>query len=334
MALVVLAACQPAVPPAYVITTPREIALQMEVTEFGPYSTPDASGGPPATEFLPRDRLRATPVFAGPEGPMSAEEFDLRWVACSPSRGCLVTVDPNTLRACDPGVFLPDVPCELGRDATLEFTLADLDPTLLGDLGGDNPVLAVATTPPIVGLVAAPPGQRVDDCLQALHEREDLGDCILLERTIPLGPLSEVVAVLEALGVMVEISESLAPLLSRPRNHLPSVREFDVTWDESAQTVAHGGSLEVPAGARVTVSWRPGPGDVERYEVVLGGVEFESEEQLFGTWAFDRDVTDLEMLVSTVSATIEVDEDVMAYLALRDDRGSESAGWLTLEVAD
>jgi hypothetical protein len=323
------AACVPGVEPSWVITQPRELALHMEVAAQGPYGLPIDPAGPSGSEFLPRDTVRATPFIAGPDGPIDPEELDILWALCRDPGGCRTASPDPDLPACDLAVLVPEDPCELGSGASIELRLGD--PPAPGPEGA----LDVSTTVPVLSMIAsAPDGPGARACVERLAARRSLAGCMLMERSIALGPLSEIIDLLERLGYEIDLGESLEPLLDRPRNHNPGVPRFAVHVGDGMQEVESGGRASVRVGDHVLIEVLPRESDVETFEIEIDGLPLDVQETLNGRWWTDTDVEGFSETLSGLAVRWDATKSgpVTFFFVLRDDRGSEVGGWLGVDV--
>src|SRR5690606_30563448 len=171
--------------------------------------------------------------------------------------------DPD-LPACDLEMLVPEESCELGSGGSIELRLGDPPDA------GSVDVLDVPTTVPVLSMVAsAPGGPGARTCVEDLAARRSLEGCMLMERPIALGPLSEIVELLELLGYDVDLGEGLEPLLARPRNHNPGVPRFAVHAADAVQEVETGGRASVPLGEDVRIEVLPRDTDLETFEIEI-----------------------------------------------------------------
>lgn len=323
------AACVPGVEPSWVITRPRELALHMEVVAQGPYGQPIDPEGPTGSEFLPRDTVRATPFIVGPDGPIDAAELDILWALCRDPGGCRTGSPDPDLPTCDLSALVPEDPCELGSGGFIELQLGDPPAPGTADL------LDIPTSVPVVSMIAsAPDGPGARACVENLAARRSLSGCMMMERPVALGPLSEIVALLEQLGYEVELGDSLEPLLARPRNHNPGVPRFAVHAGDRVEEVESGERASVPVGADVLIEVLPRDTDVEVFEIEIEGLPLQVQETLTGRWWTDVDVEGFAETVSGLAVTWQATRagSVAFFFVLRDDRGSEIGGWLGVDV--
>lgn len=324
-----VAACVPGSEPFWVVTRPRELAMQLEVAAQGPYGAPIDPAGPTGSEFLPGDTVRATPFIVDANGPIDPAEIDAIWALCEDPGGCRTGSSEAVLPPCDGERLVPPAPCELGSGGVIELRLG-APPDV-----GTADVLDVPTQLPILSMVAsAPDGPGARACIERLAARSSLEGCMLMERTISLGPLSEIVALLEALGYEIDLSDSLQPLLARPRNHNPGVPRFAVQVGGERHELETGQSARVAVGDDVSIEVVPRDGDLERFEFEIDEMTFEVEETLTGRWWADREVDGFAESPTGLSVRWHAAraEAVRFFFVLRDDRGSETGGWLDIDV--
>jgi hypothetical protein len=334
-----LGGCSPSVDPVWVLARARELGLRIELGNQGAYGERVDPQGPSAAEFLPLDEVVATPLVADAQGAISPDDLEVRWFLCDDDAACLLTADLEAARSCaDEPLSGPVQPCALGDDPVVRVTLGEppLAPVLEEPDGGLS-AIDVATARPVLGLLASPPdGPGVDECARRIAERSSLTGCLLIERSIPLGPLSEVIDVLEPLGYDIDLSDSLGPLLQRPRNHNPAPPTFRVTTDASVETVASGAIVRVPVGSDVVLQWVPAVDDIESFEVTLSGEPEPGvvEETVVGLWFVSREVDEYEPSPSgwELRWRATQPEPATFHLLLRDDRGSETTGWIAVDV--
>ncbi len=335
------AACTPSSAPVWVLSQPRELGLRLDLRAPGPYSD-DLDPNDPASpsEFLPGDTVEVTPLVAGPDGPIAPGDLQALWFLCDDAASCLLRGDRlEDAPACDDEPLAgPQRPCLLGGQPTASWIVGEPPPPMMIAPGDDvaDAAIDVATSWPFVGMIASPPdGPGAEACRQALDRRTSLEDCLLAERSIPLGPLSAVADVLGPLGYDVDFSESLGPLLQRPRNHNPEVEVFNVTIAGESTTVRSAETIAVPPGSEVRVSWIPSADDVESFDIMLPEAPMPSTvtESLGGRWYVSEEVEGYTALDDgwTLELVAPRRGQTHLHLLLRDDRGSETSGWLILE---
>lgn len=329
LALAANNACTPTLDPPWVLARERELAMRIEVVEQGPYGRPLDPDEPSVNEALPRDMVRATPRIAGPDGGIALGERAPQWYLCD-TGSCLLRSGSVTLQPCEAGQLAPEVACALAGGDSAEFRLGDFVTE------GEADALFALNRGPTVGFVAgAPGGPDTATCLANIEGRASLTGCLWMERTVSVGPLGEIVQGLEALGLEVELSESLEPLLSIPRNHNPSVRTLTVTIDGGAPAAwGSGQTVKVPVDATITVEYEPDVADLDAYEVVIDNETLSVEDQLDGRWFASREVTefDQEGPARTVVWRATQAAPVTVHFVLGDDRRAEAWGWLDFQV--
>lgn len=327
LVLTAATACTPALDPPWVLARARELGMRVEVVAQGPYGLSLDDTRPSVNEALPLDTVEITPFVAGPDGEVAVGDLDPQWYLCREPASCLLLAEPNALPPCDVEFLLPEQTCALSGDDTLTLTLGDFTPA-------ETPEAVFAiNSPPSVGLVASTDqGPGTDACLGAIGARESLEGCLWTERTLSLGSVGEVVESLELLGYELELSESLVPLLGVPRNHNPSVQEFQVTVDGEATMHATGSTVVVPRRAAVVVQYLPSDDDIDRYEVEIDGATVQLEDQLGGRWFASREVTEFDDRgINSLVWQAERTEPVRIHFVVRDDRRAEAWGWLDFE---
>src|SRR5690606_12061899 len=76
---VLLTACAPPIEPAWLVSRPRELALEVEVVAQGPYGRRLQPGPRTYRDALPRDTLSLRPVIVDPQGSMDLAAFEIAW---------------------------------------------------------------------------------------------------------------------------------------------------------------------------------------------------------------------------------------------------------------
>ena len=332
LALVLLGlACTPTLPPAWVLDRERELALRVQVVDQGPYGQPLDPDAPTVNEALPLDTVEAIPYVAGPDGPVDLGPLDPQWYLCDDLGTCLIRGEVRELAPCDHAFLVPPEPCLLDGGASVRLQLGDFFAAQEPDA-----IFAINRAPTLGFLASTDSGPGTDACLSQLAARESLEGCLWMERNLSLGSLGEVVDGLEALGYEVEVSESLQPLLTVPRNHNPEVRQLQVRVD-GGDAVAYlpGQTVRVPVGARVTITYEPDPLDIDVYEITIDGDTVQVEDRLSGEWFASREVAELTPQASPLAVTWRDSstEPVTMHFVLRDDRRAEAWGWLHFELS-
>ncbi|MCB9567115.1 MAG: hypothetical protein H6710_07890 [Myxococcales bacterium] len=175
-------ACLPELDEAWLIAGPTILAIELEIVENGPYSTPLADDPPGArrTEGLPGDRLRITPVVVERGGVV---DFDDPPILLRCASWC-VGLESAELPPCSDEPLVPQLvgACRAAGD---ELLLPPFGPA------------AVAMTTWTARWIAARPGSGLDAeaCLARTIAEEDASGCLLAELELPYGPERDVFAV-------------------------------------------------------------------------------------------------------------------------------------------
>lgn len=326
--------CTPDIDPSWLIRRPTELALRSEVVAQGPWGDPQPEDAPRTFyDALPGDTLRFTPLVVDEEGPVPGDELSTRWVIC-PANECLdALARSDDLPPCDSlSPYTNIVSCTPGVGSSLDYTLGPA-PTDI-----DEASLFSLAVGPNIALVAS----REDDpgataCAVALRERTDLTGCVIMLRSVTIGPASALVEAAEALGIEIEIPDTLAPLLAVPRNRNPEVEFFEVRGSSltaDVQTVPNGGAIQAMNGDELTIRWVPDDEDFDNYEVELSGEAILVEETLAGQYFFDRPSSVFEE--NGLSVTLRAEGDggrSNLYFVASDGGGSETWGRLTLDIS-
>jgi len=322
-------ACTPVLDPPWLLTRERELALRVEVVAQGGYGLPLDPGEPTVNEVLALDTVRATPRIVGADGPVLLGDFSPQWYLCDIG-SCLLGYDDLDLPPCELEVLAPESACALPGGDTVEFQLGDFATS-------DNPdeLFGINRAPTLGFIASTPSGPGTEACLDNIVDRDPLSGCLWMERPLNLGSFGEFVAGLEALGLSVDLSDSLLPLLDVPRNHNPSVETFTVTIDgEMAKSVHAGDTVRVPTGATVTVAYAPSDSDMDAYEVELDGDVLQAQDVFGGRWYASREVSEFERVPFSTAVTWRATQadPVTLHLVLSDDRGAEAWGWLDFDL--
>lgn len=331
-----VAACTPDLEPPWLVTRPRELALDVEVVEQGPYGAPIAAGRRTARDALPLDTVRLRPGVVDGDGPIDAEGLEGTWLMCAGINSCLLQGTIADRPACTGEELQPSEPCRFFDGGTAWLTLADLSPALVTASLDVLDVLDVIGGPTVSFVGSTSDGPGVDACLARFDARERLDGCLLMERALGLGPLGELVDVLTALGIDPGIGEGAETLLARPRNRNPAVEHFRVQIGDDDDFAAPAGSVvAVPPHETIVVTLATADVDLDAYEVPVGDETAVLSDELTAQWWLDREVEldippygQLWVRLRPGSITGRV----RAYAALRDSRGGEAWGWLELEI--
>jgi hypothetical protein len=326
-------ACVPEVDPPWLIRRPTELALHTEVVAqgpFGPRQSPEATRS--FHDVLPQDTVRFEPFVVDVDGPIPLEELSARWVVC-PANACfdaLIRVDE-----------LPE--CDLDRPYTqIEACSAGAGPTMVYTLGGIPDVIDEATIfallgGPNVGVIASRldrPG--ADACVRGLAARGGLDGCTFMLRPMTMGPASALLDAAEELGLDIELSDSLEPILAVPRNRNPQVRRFQIEGSSQsggATRVSSGDTVRVQVGDVITIRWLPEDDDFDDYEIDFAGETLVVEEIVTGAFFFDRPTETFEEGVYSVTLRVEgASGTANVYFVAADAGGSEAWGTLILDI--
>lgn len=327
------AACTPPIEPAWLVTGPRELALDVEVIAQGPFGARIPAGPRTTRDALPRDTLRLRPAVVDADGPLDPAALEAAWFLCAGLGPCLLRGPVAERPACTGEAIQPPEPCRFADGGEARLTIGELPRQPI------SPTLTVfdLVTGPTVALVASTPdGPGVDACLARFDARARLDGCLLMERTLGIGPLGELAHLLRLLGGDPGIGVGAETLLARPRNRNPAVERFRVEVEgEEAVVVDAGGVVAVPRDAAIVVALETSEEDLDDYEAMHGPATVRVTEGLDAQWWLDREV-DLEeppygqlwvrLRAGAVTGTVR------AYVALRDDRGGEGWGFVDLEL--
>jgi hypothetical protein len=327
------AACTPEIDPGWLVTGPRELALDVEVIAQGPYGARIEAGPRTARDALPLDTLRLRPAVVDVDGLVDPDALEGTWLLCAGLGSCLLQGTIADRPACSGEEIQPPEPCRFADGAAAELVLADL-PSELPSEG--STVFALIDGPTVSFVASAPGGPGLDACLRRFDARERLDGCLMMERGLGLGPLGELVDVLRGLGIDPGIGEEAETLLGRPRNHNPAVERFRLEIEGRASTMATAGSVvTVPRDAAIVLAVETAEVDLDAYEVMLGDDTVSLTDELDAQWWLDREV-DLDdapygqlwvrWRAGAATGTVR------AYAVLRDDYGGEGWGWLDLEI--
>ena len=331
-ALLAAAACTPTIEPSWLLSGPRELALDVEVVEQGPYGAPIEAGLRTARDALPLDTLRLRPAVVDADGPLDPDALEATWLVCAGIGSCLLQGSLVDRPACTGEELQPPEPCRFFDGGTGRLTLADFPRELPAE---DSSVFDLVDGPTVSFVASAPDGPGLDRCLARFDARERLDGCLMMERVLGLGPLGELVDQLLLLGIDSGIGEEAETLLARPRNHNPAIEEIQVEIAGETMRVAAGSTISVPRDQSIVLRVEPTEADLDGYEVTLGDETALLTDDLEAQWWLDREV-DLEdpaygqlwvrWQAGAVTGTVR------AYVVLRDSRGGEGWGWLDLEI--
>lgn len=333
--VVVLAAvaCGPSIDPEWLVTGPREIALEVEVVAQGPYGAPIVDTSRTPRDALPLDTLQLVPVVVDADGPIDAETLEGAWIMCGGVRSCLLADTLVDRPACTGQELQPSEPCRFDGGGTARLTMANL-PTSLPSEGSVLELLAGPTVS-FVGSTAQGPG--VEACLARFDARERLDGCLMMERVLGLGPLGELVDVLRAAGFDPGIGEQADTLLARPRNRNPAVEQLRVEIGSESRVVQAGTKVIVPRDEAIVLTVETSEADLDPYDVLVGDELATLTDTITVQWWLDREVERDEPVYGQPWVRWRpgsVTGVVRAYVVLRDGREGEGWGWLDLEIAD
>ncbi|MEM7159312.1 MAG: hypothetical protein AAF799_41120 [Myxococcota bacterium] len=308
----------------------------MEVEEQGPYGEPIVPGPRSYRDALPLDRLSLEPVIIDAQGRVDLDELDGAWFICASVGNCLLRDTLADRPPCEDLRVQPVESCRFADGGRAELTVGDIP----DDLPADEASIFDLLSGPTVAFIGSPPGgPGLDACIARFDGRERLEGCLLMERFLGLGPLGEVVDLLDSLGYDPGIEFGSETLLAQPRNRNPAVEDFIVRYGSEIRTVAQGDSIQVPKGQLVTVNVATTDEDLDSFEVTL---EFSGElaiisDDLSAEWWFDEDIDLEDELPGSLNARWTangIEQRVRGYVALRDSRGGEAWGWLDFEIVD
>jgi hypothetical protein len=332
LGVLVAAACTPEIDPAWLVTSPRELALEVEVVAQGPYGERIVPGPRTPRDALPLDTVSLRPAVVDVDGPLDPDRLEGAWFSCSGLGNCLVREEVANRPACTGDEIQPEKPCRFADGGTASLTLASIPTVLPPELTSVFDLISGPTVA-FVGSPAGGPG--VDVCLARLDARERLDGCLMMERALGIGPLGELVELLDALGIDPGIDGDAVTLLAAPRNHNPAVEQLRVTYGGESRVVPAGDTITVPADEAIVLTVETSDADLDAYEVLLGEATALVSDDLSAQWSFDREV-DLEEAppgelwvrwrAGSVTGTVR------AYAVLRDSRSGEAWGWLDLEI--
>lgn len=327
-----LGACTPPLDPPWLLTAPRELALQVEVVRQGPYGEPIVPGPRSPRDALPLDTLSLTPVIVDADGPLNVDELEGIWILCGGLGNCLLTGEEiSALATCSSEDIRPPEPCRFAEGGTATLTLADLPTTIPTQ---ELTVFDLLVGPIVALAASAPDGPGLDACLSRLDARQRLDGCLLMQRGLGLGPLGDMVELVTALGLDPGIGPEAETLLARPRNRNPAVERLRLSYGTEVQEVQVGSVVAVPGDQRIELSVITTDEDLDGYEVQTPDGTITFEDPLSAQWWFDAEVDRDDGLPGAlvVSWQAEGVDRVRAYVVLRDGFGGEGWGWLDLEI--
>lgn len=332
--LFLVAACTPPIDPPWLVTGPRELAMEIEVVAQGPHGARIQPGPRSFRDALPLDTLSLRPIVVDADGPVDASTLDGRWVSCSGIGACLLRGPVSDLPACTGDEIQPREPCRFGDGGEGTLTIADVPAELPDDL---PTVLGLVNGPTVAFIASVPDGPGLASCMARFDAREPLDGCLMMERVLGIGPLGDLVRVLEELGIDSGIEGEAETLLVRPRNRNPRVEQLRVDVGDQTMLVPSGSVVTVPRDEWVTLTVETTEDDLDGYETMVGEQTAMLTDLLYTQWWLDRDVELEEALPGQQWARVRAGAaqgPVRAYVVLRDDRGGEGWGWLDLELED
>jgi len=327
-----LAACTPPLTPGWLIAGPRELALDVRVTATGPYGAPLVPSPRTARDALPLDALALQPVVVDEDGLLDPDELEATWVLCSGLGNCLLRAPVAERPRCTGEAVQPPEPCTFGEGGQATLTLADFS----ADLPDETTLFSLIEGLTVGWLASAPQGPGLAACIARLDARTRLDGCLLMERSVNLGPLGDLARALESLGIDPGIDPDAETLLSRPRNHNPAVERLRVDQGRRSVEVDAGARVPVDRSEAVVLTVLTTDDDLEPYTITSGEQELMLQDDLGAQWWFDAEVDwdddGLQRLSTRVSAG-DTTGVVRAYVVVRDDRGGEGWGFVDLEWA-
>ncbi len=323
-------ACTPPLDPSWLITTPREIALDIQVVDQGPYGERIVPGPRTARDALPLDTLALRPTIVDAEGPIDPDGLEGIWMLCSGIGNCLLRRPISESPRCDGEDIQPDAPCIFDDGGTATLTIADFPEQLPSET---STVYSLISGPTVAMLASTPDGPGIEACIARLDGREPLGGCLMMERILGLGPLGDLVETLEGLGIDSGIEGEAESLLARPRNHNPAVERLRVEYDGESKEIDAGTRITVPRDASVSITVLTTEDDLDSYEVSIGDQEFMFSDDLGADWWFDRELDRLDQGfgLTTEFRAGAVTGLVRAYVVVRDNLGGEGSGFVEIE---
>jgi hypothetical protein len=319
------AGCFPPVDPDWLEREPELLAVRIEVDEPGPLAAlvVPVPIDRDRVEALPGDRIRFEPWVLAPEGVLGGADIDAAYFTCDSDGDCFTSLASDAaMEPCDPAA--PVLPCMIGRGADVRYEVPSIDAfPLVGPLLLQT--LVVAGQPDV---------RDTDDCIDELRRSpyRDLHGCMLLTRSIPIGPDWLLQVALDPTAI-----EELPPevLLQWP-NFNPEVGEIAGAIDNRPFSAYAGDRLRVRVGQRVRLSVVPDPRDAQQYAVdVVGESVSRLREGLSTDWYANGQVdttTDYWEEAPVLSWSSRV-EGVVRFDVLLSD-GNRGFGWgsITFEV--
>jgi hypothetical protein len=320
--------CFPQADPPWLEVEPKLLALRIEVDEPGPLSALvfPVPLDRRRVEAMPGDSIRFEPWVLAPQRVLGGEDIDAAYFACGSDGDCFTAFEgPDVMTPCDPTVSLAGA-CAIGRGPDARYTIPTPSPESL-----DGFVL-----PAQLLVVAGEPGVRsTDDCIAELRQRpyHDLSACMLLSRSIPLGPSWLFAALLGA------DPEEIPPevLLQWP-NFNPEVGRIEVSIDNREQDARTGDRLAVRIGQRVRLTVVPDPRDEQQYaELEATGQLTYQHEGLSTDWYANGQIdttTEYWQKAPVLSWSSRVEGVVRFDVLLSDGVGGLGWGSLTFEISE
>ncbi len=335
--MLLLAACAPDIDPPWLISAPRELIMEVEVTEQGPYGERITDRERSSRDALPRDTLSLRPVVIDRNGPLDPDALEGRWLMCAGLGGCALQAPVASVSRCANEQLRPAEPCRFGEGGRATLTLGDVSPDQLD--GGSVTLFSLVSGPTVVWIGSAPQGPGVEECIARLDAREHLEGCLLMERLLRLGPLAELAALLEEAGLDPGLTEGAQTLLARPRNRNPAVTSFALSYGGQTRTLPAGARASVPRRQELQLTVITTEADRDPYEVEVepDGLLVEFSDNLDAQWLFDREIERLDQPADGTGVSVrwrtgDQVGTVRVFVALRDDHGGEGWGSLQLEI--
>ena len=331
-----LTACSPPLDPPWLIRDATEIALLVEVEAQGPYGEPIVPGPRTYRDALPLDRLSLEPVIVDESGRVAVENLEGAWFLCSGVGNCLLRSRLGARPTCEDEQVQPEESCRFAEGGRAELVMGNVPDDLPED---EASIFDLLSGPTVAFIGSAVDGPGMEACIARFDGRERLEGCLLMERFLGVGPLGDVADLLESLGYDTGLELGFETLLAQPRNRNPAVEEFVVRYGGERRTVRQGERIEVPRGELITVNVSTTDEDLDSFEVTLevSGELAIINDELSAEWWFDRDIDLEDELPGSMNARWSangIDDQVRAYVALRDSRGGEAWGWLDFEIVD
>jgi hypothetical protein len=317
--------CFPPVDPDWLEREPELLATRIEVDEEGPLGelVVPVPIDRHRVEALPGDRIRFEPWVLAPEGVMDGSDIDAAYFTCEPDGDCFTSMSSDAaMKACDPEA--PVLPCMIGRGPDVQYEIPSVDALELV-----GPVVLQTL------VVAGQPDVRdTDDCIAELQRSpyRDLHGCMLLTRSIPIGP-----DWLLAVAQDPTMIEGVPPevVLQWP-NFNPEVGEIAGSIDNRLFSARAGDRVRVAVGQRVRMSVVPDPRDAQQYAVeVVGEQVARLSEGLNTNWYANGQVdttTDYWEQAPVLSWSSRVEGVVRFDVLLSDGTGGLGWGSITFEV--